>query len=135
MLTALLQEAVHAGRTVRVRARGGSMHPLIPDGSVVELAPVHRPLRVGDVVAAARGDDLLIHRVVGLGDPVALKGDANGGRDGGVAPGDVFALARRVSTPRGLVMRLDTPGAALVGRLAARVSLVRERWVRFSRKF
>ena len=43
----LLSDTIETGRTVRIRARGGSMRPLIPDGSVVAGSPARN---IGQVV-------------------------------------------------------------------------------------
>lgn len=61
----------------------GSMSPLIDAGDVVLLGPVDgRPGR-GSVVAYQAGNEIVVHRVVGVGaeDTYTTKGDANSERD------------------------------------------------------
>lgn len=112
----LIREALDRGRSVRVRARGISMQPLIPDGSTVELVPLSRQVAVGDVVAVDASGELLIHRVHQTGAEIELRGDRNLRPDAPVADADVLGLARRVITPSGLEMRLDTAAARLLSR-------------------
>ena len=116
----LLSDTIGTGQSVRIRARGGSMRPLVPDGSVVELAPVTEPLRVGDIVAARVNGRFVIHRVVSLGAMVTLRGDATLANDPMVHPDDIIAIGRTVTTPGGWKMRIDTPPARLAGRLLSR---------------
>lgn len=67
------------GRFV-MRARGGSMHPWLPDGAVVEVVPVALDqLDRGDIILASHAPELYtVHRVVGrLPDGrVLTKGDS-----------------------------------------------------------
>ena len=94
------------GRSVAVRARGGSMRPALRDGDVITLGPLDRAPRRGEVVAARRGSLLIIHRVVrvirviaqGPGG-VALRGDACAAGDGVFSLGEL--LGRAISVRRG----------------------------------
>jgi hypothetical protein len=49
---------------VRLRARGQSMRPFIPDGSEVRVVPLDSPPRVGEVVLLQVAGELALHRVV-----------------------------------------------------------------------
>lgn len=62
------------------------MWPFLRDGDVVTLAPFCGPVRLGEVLAARRGEELLLHRVVRLSakGPV-LRGDALPREDGAFA--------------------------------------------------
>lgn len=118
-LTGLLREALENGRCVRVKARGGSMGRLIPDASVVEIAPISHAPRVGDVVAASKGEHLFIHRVVAVDAKIHLKGDARPNPDQPFDFNDILGAVKRVTTPKGWTVRLDTPSAAVVGNMLA----------------
>ena len=117
----LLKDTIHTGRTVRIRARGGSMRPLIPDGSVVELGPINRRLEVGDVVAARVGKQFVIHRITSIGSMITLRGDLTHHEDRPVHPSDIIAVGQSITTPGGWRMRLDTAPARLAGRLLSRL--------------
>ncbi len=119
-VVALLRDTIQTGQTVRIRAHGGSMRPLIPDGSVVELGPINRRLEVGDVVAARVGEHFVIHRVTSVGAMITLRGDLTHHEDRPVHPADIIALGRTITTPRGWTMRIDTAPARLAGRLLSR---------------
>jgi len=67
----LVGEALHCGKTVRVRVRGWSMHPAIRDGDVVWIASAKvEHLRLGQVLlySNAAGKPL-IHRFIRRGCP------------------------------------------------------------------
>lgn len=93
------------------------MRPFIVDGSVVELTAPPARLRRGQIVAARRGSALVIHRVHSPGPPVVLRGDNNRQEDRPFSSAEVLGVARRVRTPGGWVMRLDTVLAGWAGRL------------------
>ncbi|MBS2021487.1 MAG: S24/S26 family peptidase [Deltaproteobacteria bacterium] len=93
----LLLDLLARGQHVTLRARGASMLPLVHDGDVLTLASLLRPrregesvrpLRVGELVLAVRGEDLRVHRVIALeAGRARLRGDALHEDDG------VFDLA------------------------------------------
>ncbi len=62
-------------------ARGRSMHPFVPDGTLMLFEP-SLGIRVGDVILAASGERWLAHRVVHVdGNSVITWGDWNRGAD------------------------------------------------------
>jgi hypothetical protein len=90
-----------SGKPALLRARGKSMYPMIPDGTLVLLAPLPlaAPLKAGQVVLARSSSSLLLHRVLKVSaGKVLLKGDWNRAQDGWVARdqvlGQVAALWR-----------------------------------------
>jgi hypothetical protein len=65
------------GYSVRFRAAGGSMSPAIRDGDRITVTPIARAtLSPGRVVLYRRLDRLFAHRIVGVGEPLLLRGDA-----------------------------------------------------------
>lgn len=79
VLLAEVCAALAAGKQVRLRAKGGSMRPLIRgDSDTLVLVPV-TGLREGDVVLARVSDgSYVVHRIVDMrGDRITLMGDAN----------------------------------------------------------
>ena len=119
----LLREALQRGRTVTIRARGHSMRPLVPDGSKVTLVPLAGPPKVGEIVAYGRGRQLVIHRVSRVKNgQVTTMGDGGRGRaDPAVDVRRLLGRAVEVRTPRGWLVRLDTPQARVFGRALALV--------------
>ena len=117
----LLAEALARFGVVRVGARGHSMRPLIPDGSLVELRQMMGPPRVGEVVAAAVGTALVIHRVTELrGERVVLRGDGALKADAPLHQSALIGRAVRATLPNGFQVRLDNHLSRLLGRLIAR---------------
>ena len=112
---ALIRDAVGRGRLVRIRARGGSMWPLVPDGSIVVVGKLER-VRPGAVVVVETGIGFCIHRVRRTR-PLIVQGDACAAPDPG--PYRLLGEAVRVITPRGWTARLDTRQARWLGRSVA----------------
>ncbi|RMG07123.1 MAG: hypothetical protein D6731_24350 [Planctomycetota bacterium] len=122
---ALLAAALARGLRVRLRVRGGSMAPSLHDGQRIEIEPLRRPPRVGEVVACRVGDRLRVHRVVAFGPAgVVTRGDANGRDDPPLPLGEVLGRARAVGPPPPRWRRV---ARALRRRFAARPRRVRGR--------
>ena len=80
----VVEALLKQGTGVRMMARGSSMEPVLPGGSLVDLIPILRPPRCGEVVLARTPDGrLVLHRVLGReeGNRVRLKGDSSGGTE------------------------------------------------------
>jgi hypothetical protein len=61
----VLLECLREFAQVRLTVNGACMEPALRDGDVVTLvAAARRPPRLGDVVLAAAGDGVLLHRLV-----------------------------------------------------------------------
>lgn len=105
--------SLRAGQAVRWTVRGASMWPAIPDGSEVEVVPCPpAALRPGDVAAYARGDTVVVHRLVGRGDgALRFRGDSLAREDAPVPPGDVLG---RASVLRRAPLRWSRPRRAKV---------------------
>jgi hypothetical protein len=102
---ALIIELLRAGKPVRFRARGGSMWPTIPGGSLVEVTP-GAPKAAGELVAFEREGRVVVHRVGQItADGVVAQGDALGSADG-VVPGERVLGTARVIERRQLNLRL-----------------------------
>ncbi len=117
--------SLRAGEGVRWTVRGASMWPVIPDGSEVEVTPCAADaLRVGDLGAYARGDTVVVHRLVGRRDgALRFRGDSLGRDDAPVLPEDVLG---RAVVRRRAPLRWSRPRRAkLLG--AARAALA---WLR-----
>ncbi len=99
-LTDLLQAVVSRGSLFTLQAKGFSMSPLIRDGDVVTISPLHGTSpRVGDVVAFIHPEikRVFIHRVVRkIGDSYMMKGDNSPDGDGPVLKAKMLGLVTRV---------------------------------------
>ncbi len=62
----LAAQILGSGHALRFQARGGSMHPFIRDGDVIEVEPVEASqIGLGDVIfCRVPGDRLVAHRVI-----------------------------------------------------------------------
>ncbi|HEX2719089.1 MAG TPA: nucleotidyltransferase family protein [Gemmatimonadaceae bacterium] len=122
-LLELARTVLGTGAAMWIRARGRSMGPTIPDGAMVLVAPIDRPLGRGDVVLAAFPDGkAVIHRVHRVaGASVVLQGDAMVAPD---RPVDRAAVVGRVELVR-LYDHARPPRQPLVQ--AARMAVVRMR--------
>jgi hypothetical protein len=80
----MIVELARAGQSVRFRARGQSMWPAIPGGSLVELTPcAGRELAVGQIAAFERRGQIVVHRVQGVSEQgVHFAGDSLSVKDG-----------------------------------------------------
>jgi hypothetical protein len=97
---------------------GRSMHPLILGGDRVRVA-TRRTAAPGDVVAIRRGEDLLVHRIVGMqGGHLLEMGDAEL-RACEVLAGELLGVAVAVRSRRGRLFRLDSAVARRHGQIAA----------------
>jgi hypothetical protein len=107
-------QGLQQGKTMRFQPLGGSMIPCLRAGDVVTIVP-GKGCRVGDVVLYRQNGDLVLHRVVGKrGGRVITKGDALGGMDKPVAPGEI--LGRAVSFERrGVSRSLDSWSSRFLG--------------------
>lgn len=103
----LIIELLRAGRPVRFRARGGSMWPAIPGGSLIEVTPcAGRVPGAGELCAFERDGSVVVHRVVQeTPDGLELRGDALARSDDEVPRADVLGHARVIER-RALRLRL-----------------------------
>jgi ribosomal protein S18 acetylase RimI-like enzyme len=97
-LKELMQAVIERGAPFRFCARGFSMYPFIRDRDMVTLVPLHlhRPLKVGDVVAFRQPDvdKLALHRIVQRKNgSFLIKGDNVPEPDGFIAPENILAVA------------------------------------------
>lgn len=71
----LSAELLGSGNSIRFRAKGGSMHPLVREGDILVIAPCFLTgVKVGDVVlCSVENDRPLVHRVLRVRQNVAGK--------------------------------------------------------------
>ena len=126
----LLRGDLAPGQTVRLTMRSGSMLPLLPVGSQLEIAAVPgEACAVGDVVVFRRGDRLVAHRLLlgwghAPGGWFLERGDGTS-PVGFLRPGSILGRVTAVQLPDGEQRRLDDPQARLAGLSEARRSLAR----------
>ena len=106
-----------SGWTLRLRVTGNSMRPLIPNRSLVRIAPISDSgqLSLGDIVLTrAASGRLVAHRVVELdGERCRTKGDASGRRDGWIRHSQV--LGKILGIEGALFLPLHGPIARRAG--------------------
>jgi hypothetical protein len=95
-----------AGRSMRFRARGSSMYPLVRDGDILDVRPIgDGGVGVDDIVLyRSSRNGIIVHRVVGVGEraeraTLLVKGDSVGKTDpeveGRQVLGRVVGIERR----------------------------------------
>jgi signal peptidase len=126
----LSAEILGAGNALRFRARGTSMLPLVRDGDVLLVRPVHpATVRIGDLVlCSSEAGRVVVHRVIRKevgqeGRWFTVQGDAVPHTDGVIPGRKVYG--RVVAIERGAAhIDLDGPVMRTLGWLAA----LRSRW-------
>jgi signal peptidase len=126
----LSAEILGAGNALRFRARGTSMLPLVRDGDVLLVAPVHPAMvQIGDLVlCSSEGGRVVVHRVIRKevsqeGRWFTVQGDAAARADGAIPEAQVYG--RVAAIERGAAnIDLDRPVMQMLGWLAA----LRSRW-------
>jgi len=122
----LAAELLRGGTPVRLEVTGHSMSPLLRSGDVVTIEPLagRRP-SLGDVVAAAPGGRLLVHRLVGWDRGRALcRGDVAAEADPTTSPEDMLGKVTRVER-RGRHVRFGLGVERLPIALLSRLGLLR----------
>lgn len=77
MSVAALRFATEACGRVRLAMRGNSMLPLLHEPMVLDVAPLRRRARFGEVIVFAEGERWVVHRVLGYtADGYITGGDA-----------------------------------------------------------
>ena len=96
----LIAAAVERGVAARLKVYGRSMVPALVDGEAIEVHPLARAPRPGEVVAWVRAGALVVHRVRRLhgGGRVQTQGDARGEPDSAVRRDEILG---RVTLPGG----------------------------------
>ena len=119
----IAQDVLGRGRTLRFKAKGGSMSPFIRNGDVVEVVPVKTKINLGDIVLyrSSYGNPV-VHRVIQRSnESIITKGDSLSSSDQPVLSKQV--LGRVVSVEKnGWRIRLDTPMGKLINVLLATIS-------------
>jgi len=126
----LSEELLHLGKSLRFRARGASMQPLVRSGDILLVKSVDpQRVRIGDVVLCSQGQDrILVHRVIGKrsttdGHRFLVQGDQSPQADGWLAQHQV--LGRLVAVERdGKPFELD----GLRMRSLSCFAVLRSRW-------
>lgn len=119
----ITQEVLGRGRTLRFRAKGGSMSPFIRNGDVVEVVPLEGKINLGNIVLYRSSyGNTVIHRVIQRGKKsIITKGDSVPNSDQPLLSKQV--LGRVVAIEKnGWRIRLDTPPGRLLNILLATIS-------------
>jgi len=119
----IAQEVLGRGRSLRFKAKGGSMSPFIRNGDVVEVVPVKRKINLGDIVlyCSSHGNPV-VHRVIRRGkESVTTKGDSVSSSDQPLLSKQVLGRVMVVEK-NGWHLRLDSPMGRLLNMLLATMS-------------
>jgi hypothetical protein len=137
----LSREILGLGKSLRFKAGGVSMQPLVRDGDILLVQPVGAErVRVGDVVlCSSQADRVLVHRVLrrlaGPEGPIFLvQGDQVREPDGWIPQAQVHGRLARIERA-GTRIDMHSPAVRLLGRLAALRSswqLGQSRWSLFA---
>jgi signal peptidase len=126
----LSAEILGAGNALRFRARGTSMLPLVRDGDVLLVAPVHpATARIGDLVLCSNAAGrIVVHRVTRKevspeGRWFTVQGDAAARPDGLIPGAQVYGRVTAIERG-GANIDVDRPVMRMLGWLAA----LRSRW-------
>lgn len=104
--------------TMRIRAYGRSMWPLVPPGTELEVEPLgERRPEPGEIAVGVRAGRLIAHRVVRVerNGGVVTRGDAHSVEDPAWRPGDLVGTVT-AAVVGGLRVPLDGAAARLLGR-------------------
>jgi peptidase S24-like protein len=125
----LIIDLLREGQPVVFRARGASMWPAIPDGSLIEVRPcAPRAVAEGSLVAFERAGAVVVHRVVAASaDGLELRGDALGRSDDVVSYARVLGCARVIERRRPRFRLPSAREAGVLGRALWRRVRVRVR--------
>jgi signal peptidase I len=129
----LFMEVLRTRGRARLRVRGSSMRPWLRGGEMVEVRQASpAEVRLGEVVAFARGGGLFVHRVIGKsrrdGEILLItKGDAFPDADSPVCETELLGRVTGVARHGGMVSTETLPQQA-VGRLLACVSATARWW-------
>lgn len=111
------------GRTLRFKAKGGSMSPFIRNGDIVEVVPVKGRINLGDIILyrSSHGGPI-IHRVIQTSrESIITKGDSVPSPDQPLLSKQV--LGRVVAVEKnGWHIRLDTGRGKILSILLATIS-------------
>jgi len=126
----LSAEVLRSGKALRFRAPGVSMSPLVRDGDVLLVRPVHpATVRIADLVlCSSEAGRVVVHRVIRKevgqeGRWFTVQGDAAARADGAMPEAQVYG--RVTAIERGAAkIDLDRPVMRMLGWLAA----LRSRW-------
>jgi hypothetical protein len=124
---AVARIAVEGGRRVKLAIRGGSMLPLIHEPMTLDVGPLQRPARIGELVVFRCGDAYVAHRVVRRSATrYVTSGDACPETVEEVDAADVLGRVEAIwsDASRGAV-RVDTALHRLLGTIYARARPVR----------
>jgi phage repressor protein C with HTH and peptisase S24 domain len=117
----VIADLLSRGHSVRFRARGDSMHPIIRSDDQLLVEPVTTIAR-GDVVLALADRGLTAHRVIEIrGDAVVTRGDNAPDDDGAIARGRILGRVTHAERNGRLRrVRRATSAMLLLQRLLAR---------------
>jgi signal peptidase I len=135
----LSADILQQGKSLRFRAHGARMQPLVRDGDCLLVQPVEAgQVRVGDVVlCSSQADHVVVHRVLRRqpgpqGYAFLVQGDQVAQPDGWIPQARVYGRVTALERA-GITINMYRPLAKVLGWLAALRSLSRPARSRLSR--
>jgi|SRR5688572_22087457 hypothetical protein len=95
-------ERLKNGQVAKVRPRGHSMSGKVEDNELVTLAPLTKPLKVGDIVLVKVKGTIYLHLIKALNNGRYQIGNNRGGINGWVKGDAIYGIVSRIqpaSTP------------------------------------
>lgn len=117
LTTELAGSLLKEGRSIRFRATGWSMKPLLKSGCFLRVAPLQQAPQVGEIVLCrTKNDRLVSHRVVAVSaGSIWTKGDSCSQMDAVVRPPQI--LGRVIAVEKPLYIPLTGRWARWTGQL------------------
>jgi len=126
----LSEEFLHLGKSLRFRAQGASMRPLVRNGDILMVKPVDaHQVRIGDVLLCnQQAVSVVVHRVIrkrsnAKGLQFLVQGDQAVQADGWIPQDQVYGVLAAVERDG---KRLTMDGLRM--RILSRLAVVRSRW-------
>ena len=89
-------ERLKNGLVAKVRPRGHSMSGKVEDNELVSLAPLTKPLKVGDIVLVKVKGTVYLHLIKALNNGRYQIGNNRGGINGWIGSNGIFGRCVRV---------------------------------------
>ena len=121
LTTELAASLLKGGRSIRFRATGWSMKPLLKSGCVLRAAPLQQAPQIGEIILCrTKNDRLVSHRVVAASaESIWTKGDSCSRKDDVVLPPQI--LGRVIAVEKPLFIPLTGRWARCTGQLLSRL--------------
>lgn len=108
-------ERLKIGQVAKIRPRGSSMSGKVEDNELVTVAPITKPLKVGDIVLVKVKGTIYLHLIKDMNNGRYLIGNNRGGSNGWVKADSIYGIAIRIqpaSTPTPIFKKTAAAGTS-----------------------